>query len=39
MTPIHFFEKFNLKVEKFKNYLNELQRSPSVGSYNMLQPL
>ena len=38
-TPLHFFEKFDLKVEKFKKYLNELQRSPRLRSCKTLQPL
>jgi len=38
-TPLHFFDKFDLKAEKFKKYLNELQRSQRVGTYNRLQPL
>ena len=34
-TSWHFFEKFDLKVEKFKKYLNELREFPTVKFLKM----
>jgi len=37
--PLTVFEKFDLKVENIKKYLNELQKFPRLSSYNTLQLL
>jgi len=35
----HFFEIFGVKVEKFKNILNELQEFPTRDFFDILWPL
>jgi len=35
----HFFEIFGVKVENFKNILNELQEFPNKQFFDILQPL
>jgi len=35
----HFFEIFGVKVEKFKNILNELQEFPTFNFFDILRPL
>jgi len=32
----HFFEIFGVKVENFKNYLNELQEFPNLQFFDIL---